>query len=47
MGIGAADLIDLFHARRIDGEFDDQPVRRCGIDRLAVAVVGLAELLAR
>jgi hypothetical protein len=42
--IGAAGSVDLGHILRVLGEFDDQPVGPADIDRLAIAVVGLAVL---
>ena len=46
VGVGAADRVDLGHVIGVLGELDDQPVGRGDVDRLAIAVIGLAVLLA-
>ena len=44
--IGATRGVDLGHVGRVFGELDDEAVGRGDIDRLAVAVIGLAVVLA-
>ena len=44
--VGAAGGVDLGDILRVLGEFDDQPVGGGDVDRLAIAVIGLAVLLA-
>src|SRR6516225_11383928 len=47
VGVCATGRVDLGDVVGILREFDDQPIGRAYIDRFAIAVVGLAILLAR